>query len=435
MNNELAIYGGPMSIQDDPGDIFKWPIITEEDELAVLNMLKHGKMSGIDETLKFEKEFAKWHNVKYALACNNGTASLHSAMYGVGVGVGDEVICQSLTIWASALPAFSLGASIVFADLDKQTMTLDPEDIERKITDKTKAIIVVHYMGHPANMDAIMSISKKHNIKVIEDVSHAHGALYNGKIVGTIGHVGAMSVMSEKSLAIGEGGFLITDDKNIWDRAVAFGHYERTGIYASTSTSFIGEDKYIQNPELNRFGGFPLGGYKYRINQLSSALGRVQLKHYRKRMEEIQKAMNYFWDQLEGVPGIRSHRPPKDSGNTKGGWYSPKGLYIPEELGELNIDKFCEALRAEGVLTKPGLNVLMHEHPVINEADIYGHGIPTFVANSGGKNKINKGSLPVSEILPNLAFDVPWFKHYRPKIIDQYVNAFRKVAENADKLE
>ena len=83
MNNELAIYGGPISIQDDPGDIFKWPIITEEDELAVLEMLKYGKMSGIDETLKFEKEFAQWHNVKHALACNNGTASIHSAMYGV----------------------------------------------------------------------------------------------------------------------------------------------------------------------------------------------------------------------------------------------------------------------------------------------------------------------------------------------------------------
>jgi len=435
MDNELAIYGGPISIQDDPGDMFKWPIITEEDELAVLNMLKYGKMSGIDETLKFEKEFAQWHNVNYALACNNGTASLHSAMYGVGVGVGDEVICQSLTIWASALPAFSLGASIVFADLLEETMTLDPEDVERKITDKTKAIIVVHYMGYPANMDAIMNISKKYNIKVIEDVSHAHGAVYNGKIVGTIGHVGAMSVMSEKSLAIGEGGFLITDDKNIWERAVAFGHYERTGIHANISSAFTVKDNYIDNPALNRYAGFPLGGYKYRINQLSSALGRVQLRHYRKRMEEIQKAMNYFWDQLEDVPGMRSHRPLLNSGNTKGGWYSPKGIFISEELWGLSIEKFCEALRAEGVLTKPGLNLLMHLHPVINEADIYGHGSPTFVANSGNYNKINQGSLPVSEKLPNLVFDVPWFKHYRPKIIDQYVNAFRKVAENAYKIE
>ena len=205
MSPDLAIYGGPTAVQSDPGDIFDWPIVTQEDENAVLEILRAGKMSGLDVTLQFEEEFAEFHGVKYALAVNNGTASLHSAMFGCGVGVGDEIICQSPTLWASALPAFGLGATVVFADIDPDTLTLDPEDVERKITERTKAIVAVHYFGHPTDMDGIMDIASRHGVKVIEDVSHAHGGLYKGSQVGTIGHVGAMSVMSEKALAVGEG--------------------------------------------------------------------------------------------------------------------------------------------------------------------------------------------------------------------------------------
>ncbi|MCH8206944.1 MAG: DegT/DnrJ/EryC1/StrS family aminotransferase [Chloroflexi bacterium] len=425
MTSDLAIYGGPQAVQTDPGDMFKWPIITREDEEAVLEVLRAGKMSAIDETLELEREFADWHGVDYALACNNGTASLHSAMFGCGVGLGDEIICQSLTIWSSALPALNLGATVVFADVDPETMTLDPADVERKITDSTKAIIVVHYFGYPADMDAIMDVAGRHGVKVIEDVSHAHGALYNGRLVGTLGDVAAMSVMSEKSLAMGEGGFLITDDQKIWERAVAFGHYERTGFRLDV----------IEDPALRKYGRMPLGGHKYRISQMSTAVGRVQLRHYRERMEEIQSAMNYFWDLLEGVPGLRAHRPPADSGSTKGGWYSPKGQYVSDEMGGLSVHRFCEAVRAEGFPTRPGLNDLMHLHPVLNEADVYGHGTPTRIANTQRDVRQGEGSLPVSEALPERAFDVPWFKHYRPETIEEYASAFRKVAEHAAELE
>ena len=144
-----------------------------------------------------------------------------------------------------------------------------------------------------------MEIANARGIKVIEDVSHAHGAMYKGRLTGGIGHVGAMSCMAGKSLAIGEAGMLVTDDQEIYERAIAFGHYERTG--------------QIENPELKKFAGLPLGGFKYRMHQLSSAVGRVQLRHYRERMEEIDRSMNSFWDLLEGAPGLRPHRPPKGS--------------------------------------------------------------------------------------------------------------------------
>jgi perosamine synthetase len=416
----LAINGGPKAAQSEVGDLFAWPIITEEDEQAALAVLRAGTMSDTDVTMAFEQEFADWHDVRFALAHNTGTAALHAAMFACGVGVGDEVIAPSLTFWASALPALSLGATVVFAEVDPNTLCLDSRDVEHRLTPRTKAIVPVHYFGHPCDMDPLMEIARRHGIKVIEDVSHAHGGLYRGRLLGTIGDVGAMSLMSGKALPIGEGGMLITDDPTIYERAVAFGHYERTAS--------------LTLPDLKRFAGLPLGGHKYRMHQISSAVGRVQLRHYQARMEEIQRAMNFFWDRLEGVPGLRAHRPPADSGSTMGGWYAAHGLYLPEELGGLSIRRFCQAVRAEGVSTSPGANLLLHLHPMLNEADVYRHGRPTRLANADRDVRQPLGSLPVSESIPERVFSIPWFKHFRPQLIEEHAAAFRKVAEQADAL-
>jgi len=428
--SKLAINGGPKAVQSDPGDIFKWPIITKEAEDAALEVLRAGKMSGTDVTMKFEKEYAEWHNMKYALGFNTGTASLHSAMWACGVGIGDEIIGPSLTYWASVLPALNLGATVIFADVEPNTLCIDPKDIEHRITEHTKAIVAVHHHGYPCDMDSIMQIAKKHNIKVIEDASHAHGGLYKGKLVGTIGDVGCFSVMSGKPLAIGEAGILVTNDREIYERCVAFGHYERTG---ETRYAEI-EGEIITDPQLKEFAGLPLGGFKYRMHQLSSAVGRVQLKCYKERLEEIQKAMNYFWDLLEGTKGLRAHRPPKGSKSTMGGWFNPKGLYVPEELGNLPVEKFCEAVRAEGVITTPGTTFPLHLHPLFHKADIYHHGKPTVIANTDRDVRQGKGSLPVTESMSAYVYSIPWFKHYRPKIIEEHASAFKKVAENIDEL-
>ncbi len=417
----LALFGGEKAVKSDPGDMFTWPIVTEEDEAAVLDVLRRGAMSGLDVTRKFEEEFSEWQGVKYSLAHSTGTAAVQSAMFGCKVGVGDEIICPSITYWASAIPAFTLGATIVFADIDPNTLCIDPDDIEHRITDRTKAIVAVHYLGYPADMDRIVPIACKHGIKVIEDVSHAHGGLYKGRKVGTFGDVAAMSLMSGKSLPIGEAGILSTNDLEIYERALAFGHYERFG-------------REMQTEDLKPYIELPLGGYKYRMHQMSSAMGRVQLKHYDARMAEIDKAMNYFWDRLEGVPGLKAHRPPKDSGCTMGGWYACHGLYVPEELGGLSVTRFCEAVRAEGCPTSQAVNSALHLHPLFTECDIYGHGKPTRIANSTRDVRQYKGDLPVSEGIGARTYSIPWFKHLRPEIIDQYAQAFRKAAEHYEEL-
>lgn len=415
-SSKLALLGGPKAVTRDPGDLFTWPIVTREDEEAVLDVLHRRAMSSSDVTMAFEKEFAAWQGRKFALGFSTGTAAIQAAMFACGVGVGDEIISQSMTYWATCLQAFSLGATVVFAEIDPRTLTLDPADIERRISKRTKAIVVVHYLGHPADMDPIMAIARKHKLAVIEDVSHAQGALYKGRKVGTFGDVAAMSLMTGKSLAVGEAGILVTDDRGRYERALSLGHYERF-------------DASIETPELKPWIGLPLGGYKYRMHQMSSAVGRVQLRHYDERMADIQKAMNRFWDRLEGVPGIAAHRPPKDWNGTMGGWYAAHGLYKPEELGGLSATRFCEALRAEGVgEAAPGANKLLHLHPLFNDVDVYGHGKPTRIAHSDRDLRQRAGSLPVTEAVAERVIWIPWFKVPKFDLIEEYVEAYRKVS-------
>ena len=153
----LALFGGEKAIADIPEELFKWPIVTQEDEDALLEVLRRGAMSGIDVTVKFEEEFAAWQGAKYALGFCNGTMALQAAMFAVKLGVGDELICPSKGYWASCVPAFNLGSTVVFADIEKDSLCLDPNDLERCIGPQTKAIMVVHYLAHPADMDAIMA--------------------------------------------------------------------------------------------------------------------------------------------------------------------------------------------------------------------------------------------------------------------------------------
>lgn len=417
---KLALFGGQPAVKNTSDDIFQRNI-TKEMEEAVLKVLREWKMSSTDITKEFEKAFANWHKMKYGLGCNTGTSALHCAMFGIGIGEGDEIICQSITYWASCLPAFSLGATVVFADIDPETLCINPDDIEHRITPRTKAIVVVHYAGYPADMDRILPIARKNNLKVIEDVSHAHGALYKGKMVGTFGDVSAFSLMSGKSFATGEAGIMLTNDRDIYERAILFGHYERHSD--------------IENPEFKKFSGLPWGGYKYRMHQMSSAIGLVQIKQFQIDMVETDKAMNYFWDLLEGYPGIRPHRPPKGSGCTKGGWYASLGRYIKEELGGLSISRFCEALRAEGVgWAYPGCNKPLHKHPLFQNVDVYRRGKPTRIAFSAIDVREWDKNLPVAESLQKKVFAIPWFKHFWPERIKEYADAFKKVIENYKEL-
>jgi dTDP-4-amino-4,6-dideoxygalactose transaminase len=421
---QLAILGGKPVIDnvEIPEELFKWPIYTQEEENALLEVYRENSMSGNLITQAFEKEFAQWIGREYGVACCNGTMSLQAAMFGAGLGAGDEIICPTKTYWASCLSAQTLGATVVFANVDPETLCLDPDDLERCLSPWTKAIMAVHYFAHPCEMDKIMAFAKKHNLKVIEDVSHAQGGYYKGKKLGTFGDVAAMSLMSQKSFAAGELGILVTDDREIYERSLAYLHYERNN------------EENIHMEELQPYLHMPLSGMKGRANQFCTAIARVQLKYYDERCKEIRKAMNYFWDLLDGVPGLGAIRVNEEEGTTMGGWYCPHGAYYPEQLGGLTVGKFCEAVRAEigGDTCWAGGNYCLHTHESFHTFDFNHIGKPSRMAYND-RDMVAEDAL-CNPSLEKYCFSIPWFKHMDKEWIERYAAAYRKVAENYREL-
>ncbi|MBR5752754.1 MAG: aminotransferase class V-fold PLP-dependent enzyme [Clostridia bacterium] len=423
MKKQLALLGGKpiFDHQSEPDELFHWPIITEEDEQNCLDVIRRNKFSGTDITLAFQEEFAAWQGRKYALAFTNGTMSLSAAMFAVGVGMGDEIICPTKTYWGTVSQAINFGASAVFCNINER-LSMDPDDLERCIGPRTKAIMVVHYFGYPADMDAIMPIARKHGLKVIEDVSHAHGALYKGRKVGTFGDCAAMSMMSWKAFAAGELGMLVTDDQKIYERALAYGHYERNN------------PKNITDPKLSKYPHIALGGVKGRANQLCCTLALGQLHHFDERMAEVDKAMQYFCDGIEDIQGLHPIRPEKGSGSTMGAWYLPQGTYRPGELGGLSSGRFAEAVRAEtnGLHCWEGGNFCLHTHEFFKSFDFYGIGKPSRIAFADRDVREMDAACAPSEKM--YCVSLPTFKKYMPEHIDRYIEAYRTVAENYEQL-
>lgn len=432
----LAIRGGTPTIETEPKELFLWPIVTEEDEKAVLAVLHERSMSGTEITKKFEKEMAAWLGVEYALGYCNGTAAILGAMYAAGIGAGDEIICPSMTYWASAAPALSLGAAVNFAEIDEKSLCIDPGDIEHRIGPRTKAIMVVHYAAHPCDMDRILPIARRHGLVVIEDASHAQGSTYKGRPCGTLGDISVMSLMTAKAFATGEGGMLFTNDRRMFERAISFGFYERTG----SASEFFSKDNQLTDPQLMKFAGVPVGGYKHRMHQMSSAVGRVQLKYYDQRIAEIDAAMRHFWDCLADVPHLAPHMcsyEPDSEGKSSsmGGWYYAQGRFDHRAFPAGTLPKVCAALRAEGVSVCSTIkNGPLHLHLVFNDLDLFRLGKPTTVAFADRDVRQGRGSLPCAESVAEYSFAVPWFKHFDKPAIELYAEAFRKVFSQLELL-
>ena len=421
---KLALMGGKPILEKWDEPLFHWPIVNDAMIAAQTKVLLDGNMSGTNISRQFEAEFAKWQGRKYALTHNNGTSALTAAMYGVGLGRGDEMICPSITYWASCTSALTLGATVVFCDIDPETLQIDPASFEAHITPRTKAVMVVHYMSHPAPMDEIMAIARRYGIKVIEDVSHAQGGHYKGRMLGTFGDVAAMSLMSGKSFCIGEGGILVTDDLEVYRRAIRLGHYDR--IIDVFSDEEMAETKNL-----------PFGGLKNRMHQVSSAIGLEQLKKYESEIAEIDRAMKYYWNGIADIEGIRKIYP-KDPGSDKAGWYASRCHYDPAAFKGVSNVTFSKALNAEvGAPTFfYGCNMPLHKSSLFFDVDIYGDGKPTARAflPEGVDPRALTGDLPVADGINAVLLADPWFKHDDHARIDPFIEAVRKVAANCEEL-
>ncbi|MGB3500405.1 MAG: DegT/DnrJ/EryC1/StrS family aminotransferase [Mesorhizobium sp.] len=255
-----------------------WPSFTEEEVEAVARVMRSNKVNYWtgQECREFEREFADWAGSKYAIGLGNGTLALDLALHGLGIGPGDEVIVTPRTFLASVSCVVNAGATPVFADVDRDSGNISAETIAAVLTERTKAVIPVHLAGWPCDMDPIMDLAARHAFKVIEDCAQAHGALYKGRSVGSIGHVGAWSFCQDKIITTGgEGGMVTTDDRELWSRMWAFKDHGKSweAVYER------------QHPPGFRWLHESFGT-NWRMLEMQAAIGRIQLR----RMDEWHSA-------------------------------------------------------------------------------------------------------------------------------------------------
>ena len=229
-NLPAALGGAPVFVQtaESQGKLDPWQQITEQEAQVAYDMTLRNELSGGTPIVReFEQMWRERYATRFAVSVINGTSAIHSAMFGLGIGPGDEVITPTYNWICSIAPAPMLMARPVFCEIDPRTLMIDPEDARRRITERTKAIVAVHLWGNVCDMDALMKLSEETGVAIIEDCSHAHGATYKGRPCGSIGHVGAWSLQGSKPASAGEGGMVATNDVEIFERACLIGQVNR----------------------------------------------------------------------------------------------------------------------------------------------------------------------------------------------------------------
>lgn len=302
------------------------PVIGNEEKKYINDCLDTGWVSQGKYGKQFEEEFSRYCGCKYGVAVNNGTAALHLACLALGLKQGDEALVSSSTNMASAFSIYYCGATPVPVDIELDTWQMNTKLIESKITSKTKAIMVVHLFGNTVDMDPVLRIAKKHNLKVIEDCAEAHGALYKGKKVGSLGDIGCFSFYSNKIITCGEGGMIVTNSSELMEKARNYGNF----CYGKTQ-------KFMHD-------GI---GYNYRLPNVSAAMGLGQLKRIDKILRGKQRIYNRYKRNLEGVRGF--HIPLVMPWAKNVMWMF--NAYLSPEFG-LTRDDLMKILKERGIETR-----------------------------------------------------------------------------------
>ncbi len=335
--SELAILGGaPIRVEPYP----EWPVYDQRDIDAVTNVIKSGQWGGYPypgpQTAEFCRRFAEMQGGGYAVAVANGTITMEAALRAANIGWGDEVIVPAYTFQATAAAPMAAGAIPVIVDVDPQTYCIDPKAIEAAITPRTKAVIPVHLGAQMADMDAIMEIAERHNLIVIEDCAHAHGAKWRGRGAGTIGHFGSFSLQSSKIMTTGEGGVLLC----------------RTPELAARVTSIID----CGRPHDAAGKDYTMGG-NYRMSELHCSLANVALDRFPEQVRQREEMAAYMDEGLSEVPGVRVLM--RDERHTTRSFYRYIFAVDPAVFGA-NHDIVCAALDAEGIPCWEGYDAMHH---------------------------------------------------------------------------
>lgn len=433
--SELAIFGGePVRKKLFPAHKF----IGEEEKREVNRVMDSGILSrylgcwhqdfyGGPEVQAFENEWSEHFNVKHALAVNSCSSGLQAAIGAIGIQPGDEVIVSPYTMSASVTAALWYGAIPVFADIEEEYFCLDPKSVEAKITDKTKAIIIVDIFGQPYDAEAIDRIAKKNNLIIIEDCAQAPFARYRDRWAGTLGDIGVFSLNYHKHIHTGEGGMVVTDNHKF---------AERLSLIRNHAEAVV-EEKGVKNL-VNMVGA------NFRLTEIQAAIGRVQLMKLRTLVESRRNNCSYLAERLEKIPGIYS---PKVRADCTHSYYLQPFLYKEEVIG-VSRDKFINAVKAELPVTELrelegqqidcGYVKPIYLLPLFQERIAFGsRGYPFSLRSDHAAGLYGRGTCPVAE---KMHFKELFTNEFmRPPAtaedLDDVVAAFEKVYKYRDELK
>ncbi len=402
-----AILGGMPAVTLDGHEANRWPLIGMEDEQAVLAVLRDGDLSTHAVTRHLEDDYRKYFGVRHALAHCNGTAALLAAFFSLGLEPGSEVLVPSATFWASVVPMLWCGLIPVFCESEPERIGLDPADAARKITARTRAMVVVHLFGMPCRMTELLALADQHGLKVIEDASHAHGATWRGRKCGTLGDIGVFSLQGHKLAPAGEGGVFLTDNETYVERAMCLGDMVR----------MLG----LETPAA-RFAGTTFG-IKTRMAPLCAAVARTQLRRLDERNARRNENIEYLSERLERL-GFHTFRAPPHIQRVH---FEFLVRYNARRSG-LNRDRLVEALRAEGC------DVGFPRYPLVHQQPLFTEGAYRHIAAMRGVGNLpdyRADALPQTQAMNNEMLKLPAFPSATRPLLDEYAGAFEKVLKNA----
>jgi perosamine synthetase len=415
VTSRLALLGGQPTMTA-PMPHFVWPPLTEDTSRAVVEQFSASisiyDRSGIIAEL--EDALAEYHGVRHALLTSSGTAALYSMYAAVGIGPGTEVIVPAYTFFATVTPLLHLGAIPMLAECDERG-NLDAEDVVGRITERTSAIVVTHMWGTPADVAALRAVADEHGVMLLEDGSHAHGARVGGTKVGTFGRASAFSMNGPKPLSAGEGGFILTDDDEVYYRALLHGQYNKRC-----------RSELPREHPLYRYAVTGMG-LKHRIHPLAASIALDQLGRLDEYLNGRERMAAYLCEQLDDLPGIVV---PRTRPDVRSSWYGLLLQYRSEELGGLPIERFHEALQAEGCheVDCPGSTCPLNLLPLFQEP---GPLLPKYE----GRFSYAPGDFPRAEVFHQSILKLPvWHRDQDRLIVNAYIEAFRKVTHSYREL-
>ncbi|HOC73401.1 MAG TPA: aminotransferase class I/II-fold pyridoxal phosphate-dependent enzyme [Candidatus Hydrogenedentes bacterium] len=390
----LAVNGGPKAVTAPHTDGTTWPRYGKEEEEAVLKMLH---APNYDPLRELENDWKAYLGVPYAMAHCNGTSALASMFCALNLPPGSEILVPSYTFFATIMPMRFFGLVPVFVDINPRTLNFDLEDAKKRLTPNTKAVLPVHWIGLPADMDAICEWAQEKGLIVLEDAAHAHGAKLKDKYMGTWGRMSIFSYQMSKPLPMIEGGMGVYQSKEDYERATALGNYDLPGVDP--------DGPYW------KYKGSGLG-LKFRMHPFSAALGRCQLKGLEERNDAGAKQVRRLNDALTQLPGLYEQTSGRK--DMRRLYYAWNMLFVDEKEAGASRAALVKALAAEGVNASAHYYTLQHELAVYREPEWWHH-LPVIP------------ELPGSAAANNTGIALPYFTREMPELVDQYITAFEKV--------